>query len=490
MGLKINGIETHLAANMRALFVIFLLIISDNACCANSAPGSLCRYQDLKILRHLSLHEREKKQYKALLDLLARQDKIGKTDQTILRAFADCWGKFKQQSIGEGFAGYAANWNSIDGKLVFETPSERFEFRDESVRKLPSRINRMIKDISGYPDAIALHDVLWFLWTEAAIASLGHRHNIYVYAEELDWHTAMSSGRIFTPGFSPRYSNGLTYVDRIIDEKLEQAGIHPGMQVVAIDSRYVEILNDSEWWVQQRPFKYSLVVKDAEGIKSGEFASIPRFSSNVQLRMLDDIAYIRIEYFDIRTGVVLSRLFRDFDDGINGVILDLRDNPGGIVTPLAVDYFLKPAQTVLVVKQADQKQVSYKGTIAYIPQPLVILQNRYSASMAEIVSAMLHSQHRAYIVGETSFGKSVGQKTYMIGREGMAMLVDTQYYYPDGITHWGEVGVKPDFEVSVSGNQQRQISELLYTDAIDVKALSKIDPYLIRAISVLEDKHE
>ena len=146
------------------------------------------------------------------------------------------------------------------------------------------------------------------------------------------------------------------------------------------------------------------------------------------------IGYIRINKFSETTGKELNDALVKLDEEhLTGLILDLRDNPGGALNQaLAVsDRFLRKGQVIVNTRGRSSQGREFRAqTGRSFEYPMVVLINRNSASASEIVSGALQDHDRALIVGETSFGKALVQTIYPLeGNRGLA-LTTGQYYTP------------------------------------------------------------
>lgn len=179
------------------------------------------------------------------------------------------------------------------------------------------------------------------------------------------------------------------------------------------------------------------------------------------------IAYIRITNFTKTTGDELNKALDDLGDNVNGVILDLRGNPGGLLSAAieVADKFLKHG---VIVSTHPDRETPNAPTVATAKddgneytKPLVVLVNQYSASASEIVSGCLKDDQRAILVGERTFGKGSVQMLFpLASRTAYLKLTTSHYYLPNGrcihreenSTEWG---VDPDVTVEMTPEQMR-----------------------------------
>jgi carboxyl-terminal processing protease len=175
---------------------------------------------------------------------------------------------------------------------------------------------------------------------------------------------------------------------------------------------------------------------------------------SVTYRVEDSAAYIRISTFSEQTesGVRrgMAELKEELGDAFEGVILDLRDNPGGLLDQsiAATEAFLDRGEVVMT-RGRDQRNVqrftARRGDLAD-GKPVIVLINGGSASASEIVAGALQDHRRAIIVGTQSFGKGSVQTIMPLGEFGAMRLTTQRYYTPSGRSIQG-TGISPDVVV-------------------------------------------
>ncbi|HSI07125.1 MAG: S41 family peptidase [Rariglobus sp.] len=218
------------------------------------------------------------------------------------------------------------------------------------------------------------------------------------------------------------------------------------------------------------------------------------------VRLLPDaIGYVQITQFSERTGAEFIEALNTLNDqNMRALIVDLRDNPGGLLTAaveVAEPFFNKGELIVYTQGRRADDRSEYRAAAPEPPLaiPVAVLINAGSASAAEIVSGALKDMRRAVIVGERSFGKGSVQ-TILPLREGEGLRLTTaRYYTPSGVTIH-EKGVTPDVEIVMtpaedeSARIQRSREDM--TDPAEFKERFKIDPtpdrQLDAAVAVLQ----
>src|SRR5215467_436964 len=172
---------------------------------------------------------------------------------------------------------------------------------------------------------------------------------------------------------------------------------------------------------------------------------------SVKAKTLDNMGYIRLTQFQEATGRDLSKALKQFkEQKVQGTILDLRNNPGGLLTAAVEvsEQFLPSGKLVVYTKGRESKKDEWfaKGKDQMEDAPMIVLVNEGSASASEIVAGALQDWGRAVIVGTTSFGKGSVQTILPLGDGSGLRLTTAKYYTPKGRSIHG-VGIAPDIVV-------------------------------------------
>jgi carboxyl-terminal processing protease len=174
----------------------------------------------------------------------------------------------------------------------------------------------------------------------------------------------------------------------------------------------------------------------------------------VSYEIEDDIGYLRVKTFNEQTydelRDAISSVQDELGDELRGYILDLRNNPGGLLDQaIAVsDAFLDQGAIVLTRgrKSSESQRASAKGGDLTAGKPIVVLINGGSASASEIVAGALQDQERAEVVGSRSFGKGSVQTIIPLGTDGAIRLTTARYYTPSGRSIQAK-GISPDYAI-------------------------------------------
>ena len=252
----------------------------------------------------------------------------------------------------------------------------------------------------------------------------------------------------------------------IDDTPASKAGIKAGDYIVKIDDIQVQGKSLSEAVDLMR----GLVGTDIEltirrrGVKKALTFTITREIIEVQSVKSDllenNIGYIRLTSFNDNSSDQIKKKIKKLkeNENLKAFILDLRNNPGGLLTQAIKisDFFLENGEIVSTKsrkKSENRKWFAKKGDITD-GKPLLVLINYGSASASEIVAGALKDHKRAIILGENSYGKGSVQSIIPLKNKGAIRLTVAKYYLPSGKSI-SEVGVRPDIEVNEEGEDFR-----------------------------------
>ncbi len=198
---------------------------------------------------------------------------------------------------------------------------------------------------------------------------------------------------------------------------------------------------------------------------------------SVEAEIIDDrIAYVRISRFDLTTyDDMLDALNQINVTETNGIIIDLRNNGGGVVDVAAdiADSFLEEGN-IVTLKCKNQSDESYdaKKGVLNVKTPVVILVNDFSASASEILAAALQENGKAILVGEKTYGKGVVNQKFVLTDKTSVVLTVGEYFTPSGKNIHG-VGIEPDVPVAMSKELKANLSNLSVNE--DVQLLEAIN---------------
>jgi carboxyl-terminal processing protease len=221
-----------------------------------------------------------------------------------------------------------------------------------------------------------------------------------------------------------------------------RAGIRPGDVIIAVDGKQTDNMSTSdvaELLKGPKGTSVKITVLREGSDKPLDFTvirdEIPRYSVDVHFLIRPGIGYIHISGFQETTEKEVRDALDEFGD-IHGLILDLRQNPGGLLSEGVgvADQFLKKGQVIVSHHGRASAEKVYKASHGNGGKdyPIVVLVNRGTASAAEIVAGAIQDHDRGLIVGETTFGKGLVQTVYPLSENTGLALTTAKYYTPSG----------------------------------------------------------
>jgi carboxyl-terminal processing protease len=301
-------------------------------------------------------------------------------------------------------------------------------------------------------------------------------HSGYMSPEAFKEFQVETKGEFGGLGIQISMKDGiLTVIAPIDDTPAYKAGIKAGDKILKIDSESTKSMSIQdavskmrgpkgkpvtlnvfrEGWTEPKDFP---IVRDIIKIKS------------VKSKMLkDDIGYVKLTQFQEMTSEDLAKALKDLKEkGMKSIILDLRNDPGGLLNS-AVDVagqFLPPKRLVVYIKGRTGDKIEYLtegDDPSYTDLPMVVLVNQGSASASEIVAGALKDWNRAVIVGVQTFGKGSVQTLIPLSDGAGLRLTTAKYYTPSGVSIQN-VGITPDIVVKLEAKDGKGISVIREKD--------------------------
>jgi carboxyl-terminal processing protease len=263
---------------------------------------------------------------------------------------------------------------------------------------------------------------------------------------------------------------GLFVVTVFPDSPAEQAGVRAGDRIVGVDGSDVREEPIEAVVTQVRGEEGTEVTLEVERNGDTESYDIVRSTITIprlEAELLDDgIGYVRMFQFTGGVGDELRVEVADLlDQGADGVVLDLRGNPGGLLREAVgvASVFLDDEVVVRVIERAGEEEALETIGEAFADVPLVVLVNEGTASASEIVAGAVQDAGRGLIVGEVTFGKGTVQTIKSLGDGSGAKFTTAEYRTPSGESI-EDVGVQPDRVVSGDEEQLAEAREVLRSE--------------------------
>ncbi|MGN6656191.1 MAG: S41 family peptidase [Rhodanobacter sp.] len=306
-------------------------------------------------------------------------------------------------------------------------------------------------------------------------------HSEYLDKEGLQQLSEDTSGQYSGLGIEVlQVDGGLKIVSPIDDTPAARAGIKPGDSIVRINGKLVDPQNVNEMFQQLRGKPGSRITLTIMHEGSDKLVDVPLVRelisvSSVKLRELEPgYAYIRISQFQDDTAADLQKKLGELvakHGPQKGAVLDLRNNPGGLLTAAVAvsDDFLDSGVIVTTRGRLPDANMSFSAHPGdqLDGAPMIVLTNHGTASAAEIVSGALKDNHRALTMGQRSFGKGVVQTVLPLDADHAVKITTARYYTPDGTSIQAE-GIRPDIALADLAVSQADSPPVLISSEADL----------------------
>ncbi len=292
-------------------------------------------------------------------------------------------------------------------------------------------------------------------------------YSAYMSPEILDEMQTETSGEFGGLGIEVNMESGVVKVISPIDDTpASRAGIKAGDYIIKIDDIQVQGKSLSEAVDLMRGPVGSSIILTVRRIGQKKALTFEIEREIIQIKSVktdllkNNVGYLRLTSFNENSGKQIKDQIREFEknEKINSYILDLRNNPGGLLSQAIkiTDFFLDNGEIVSTKSRKaseNRKWFAKKGDIIS-GKTLIVLINYGSASASEIVAGALQDHKRAIILGENSFGKGSVQSIIPLKNKGAIRLTVAKYYLPSGKSI-SEVGVSPDIEINEDSDEFR-----------------------------------
>ena len=285
-------------------------------------------------------------------------------------------------------------------------------------------------------------------------------HSSFLDDQSFKYMSEQTKGKFGGLGIEVTMENGVVKVVSPIDDTpASKAGLKPGDYITNIDGEAVMgmTLNDAVDKMRGKiGSKVKLTIrrineKPLEVTLKREEIKIQSVKNSIKA---DDVVYIRISSFSEDVDTMTAKAIKDakkkLGDKLKGVVIDVRNNPGGLLDQAVnvSDLFLDKGEIVSTRSRNEEDTVKYTAKEGDIAKglPIVVIINDGSASASEIVAGALQDHKRAIILGEKSFGKGSVQTVIPLGKYGAVRLTTARYYTPSGRSIQAK-GIEPDIEV-------------------------------------------
>ncbi len=337
-------------------------------------------------------------------------------------------------------------------------------------------LNGLIEEYYLYEDEIDSDELVSGIYSGYASA-LGDPYTEYYDEEETASLMETTTGEFSGIGATMSKSvNGdeITIVNVYKDSPADQAGLKEGDILYQVDEKETageELETVVSWIKGETGTDVTLhVLRDGEQVEVTATRDVIEIQT-VDYEMKDgEIGYIRVSEFDEVTYDQFKNALDDLESqGMQGLVIDLRNNPGGnLSTVTDMLKLLLPEGTIVLTKDknGNTEEITCDGSNEFT-KPLAVLVNQYSASASEIFSGAIQDYGIGQIVGMTTYGKGVVQRLIDLGDGTCLKLTVAEYYTPSGRSING-TGVTPDVEVEYKYNENDPEADNQLEKALEV----------------------
>lgn len=318
------------------------------------------------------------------------------------------------------------------------------------------------------------------------VAGLGDPYSQYLTKDEMKKLSETTTGKFQGIGviISPDEDGTVTVVSPIKGSPADRAGVESGDKILKINGKdfSAEKIDEASKEMRgERGTTVKILLLKKKSLKTEE-VEIKREEikiDSVIKNKIGDIGYIGITMFDEETGKDFVKALKELTrEGVKGIILDMRGNPGGIVdAAVEIGDAILPKSTFVTLKDNKGEVVEdYKLDDSYNDIKMVVLVNEGSASASEILSGAIRDLDRAKIIGKKTYGKGVVQNVMALPEGDGLKLTTSEYFTPSGKSI-NKKGIEPDIEVD--------LPEDIKGIGIDYK---DTDTQLQKAIEIINEK--
>lgn len=361
-----------------------------------------------------------------------------------------------------------AAFTSIKGGLG----TESIDYSSAPIAEKASVIAGMLE--SNYiGDLSSLSDQMY----AGMVSALGDPYTIYLTDEQMADFMNDAGGTMCGIGIVISIDSGECVINDILDDSpAEGSGLMIGDVILAVDGKDVSGMSvtDISMLTKGNPdTSVNLTVKRAgEGEKTFEITRSTINMRYVKSCIDGDIGCIKIsEFAKITDEQFESELSELMKQGINGLVIDLRDNPGGMIDVVTkIGDMLLPEGIITYTVDKNGGRTDFKSDADCIKIPIAVLVNGGSASASELLAGALQDSGVGTVIGTQTYGKGIVQGLYSLGDGSGLKITIQRYYTPNGVCIQG-VGITPDHMIECSD-----------------KTLTESDEQYQKALEILSDK--
>lgn len=357
---------------------------------------------------------------------------------------------------------------NYDNTVKFTLPGNDEVSLDEQIEGAISKITELLED--KYLGEINKEDLVNGA-IKGAVSGIGDEYTVYYTPEDLKQFETSTLGNYVGIGVylqADLDTNDIKILEPMSDSPAEKAGLKAEDKILKVDGKEynADQVNDLADYIKGEEGKEVTltILRDGKTLD----VKVERSPINIKyvesLMLTKDVGYIELNTFDEDCAKDFLDQYNELkNEGAKGLIIDLRNNGGGLVDQALeiADLFCDKGETMLItMDKKESKEIKKANSSRTITMPTVVLTNEETASASEIFAAALKENDKAEIVGKTTFGKGLIQELIYLSNGGALKVTSAEYYTPNENKING-VGVKPDYDISSGEEQIDKALELL-----------------------------
>ncbi len=303
------------------------------------------------------------------------------------------------------------------------------------------------------------------------VSEIKDPYSAYVWGKDAEAYLEKVNGSYCGVGITIENNtedDTIQVVNTIPGGPAEKAGIESGDKILMIDGEafYGRTMSEAQTVIRgEAETEVTLTIRRA---KDGETVEVPLVRQEIEIpsvtgsMVTDTVGRINLSQFIRGSAEKFSETYEELKkSGMKSLIIDLRNNPGGLLNEVLdiSGLFIDEGKLVVYTEDRYGKRENYyaKGSAEQIP--IVVLTNNHSASASEILTGALKDYDIAYQIGERTYGKGVVQSVFMTGRDELMTLTVSQYFTPKGVCIH-EKGIEPDLEIAMDTEKYQNLDAL------------------------------
>ena len=319
------------------------------------------------------------------------------------------------------------------------------------------------KYVEAVPDEKLINGAI-----DGMVKSTGDPHTVYMQGEMLRQFMTETEGNFGGVGIIVGSKDDtLTVVAPIEDTPGHAAGIKSGDKIITIDGEDTKGMPLDVAVNKIRGPKETTVSLGLLG-EDGQKRTVEVVRSDIKLKTVygrkieDNIGYIRVTMFNKQTDEDFAAKLKEFDqENITKIVLDLRNNPGGLLDScIAMARMIVPKGPIVSIVTKDGSKEVYSSDLVTPKYKFVVLVNQGSASASEIIAGALQDTKTGIILGKNTYGKGSVQTVMQLDADSALKLTFATYYTPNNNKING-VGVKPDVELELVEGEDNQLAKAI-----------------------------